>query len=112
VSPRDWKECIQDILEAIDEIQSFTHEMDYSDFSSDTKTLKAVELNLIIIGEATNQIPEQIQDQNPQIPWALMRAMRNRLAHAYFSIDEQLLWDTVQNDLSSLSTSLKSILKQ
>ncbi len=110
MSPRDWKERIQDILEAISEIQAFTHDMDFEAFRADAKTVKAVELDLIIIGEATNQIPDQVQGENPQIPWALMRAMRNRLVHVYFSIDASLLWDTVQTDLPTLDVALKSLI--
>ena len=111
MSPRDWKERIQDILEAIDEIQTFTHEMDFGSFSADAKTLKAVELDLIVIGEAANQIPDLVKEQNPQIPWTLMRSMRNRLVHVYFSVDADLLWDTIQRDLPALEAALKSILK-
>jgi len=95
VSPKDWKGRIGDILDAIAEINAFTEGMDFGSFSADAKTVRAVELDLIIIGEAANQIPEPVQDQNPQIPWALMRAMRNPLVHVYFSVDEALLWDTV-----------------
>lgn len=95
MSPKDWKGRIGDILDAIAEINAFTEGMDFGSFSADAKTVRAVELDLIIIGEAANQIPEPVQDQNPQIPWALMRAMRNRLVHVYFSVDEALLWDTV-----------------
>jgi uncharacterized protein with HEPN domain len=110
VSPRDWKERIQDILEAISEIKTFTHGMDFEAFSADVKTIKAVELDLIVIGEATNQIPDLVQEENPQIPWTLMRAMRNRLVHVYFSVDASLLWNTVQKDLPTLETALKPLL--
>jgi uncharacterized protein with HEPN domain len=110
VSPKDWKGRIRDILEAITEIKAFTNGMDFVNFSADAKTVRAVELDLIIIGEATNQIPDHIQEQNPQIPWTLMRAMRNRLVHVYFSVDETLLWDTIQKDLPPLESALKSLL--
>jgi uncharacterized protein with HEPN domain len=111
VSLKDWKGRIRDILDAIAEIKAFTYGMDFGKFSADAKTVRAVELDLIIIGEATNQIPEHVQEQNPQIPWALMRAMRNRLVHVYFSVDEALLWDTVQNDLPPLESALKVLLE-
>jgi uncharacterized protein with HEPN domain len=110
VSPKNWQSRIGDILDAIAEIKEFTERMDFSSFRTDAKTVRAVELDLIIIGEATNQIPAQIQEQYPQIPWTLMRAMRNRLVHVYFSIDEALLWDTVQNDLPPLESALKALL--
>lgn len=111
MSPRNWRERIRDILDAIAEIESFTRGMDYSSFSVDTKTLKAVELNLIIIGEAASQIPSEVEEQYPQIPWALMRAMRNRLVHVYFSVDGKLLWNTIQNDLPLLVAPLRSLLQ-
>ena len=68
MSPRDWKERIRDILEAIAEIRAFISGMDFDTFRTDVKTVKAIELNLIIIGEAANQIPENVQEENPQIP--------------------------------------------
>lgn len=111
MSPRDWRERIQDILDAIAEIEAFTHGMDFDTFSADTKTLRAVELNLIVIGEAANRIPSDVEEHNPQIPWSLMRAMRNRLVRVYFSVDERLLWDTVQKDLPLLITPLRSLLR-
>jgi uncharacterized protein with HEPN domain len=111
VSPRNWRERIRDILDAIAEIESFTHGMDYASFSADAKTVKAVELNLIVIGEAASQIPGEVEGQYPQIPWPLMRAMRNRLVHVYFSVDERLLWDTIQNDLPLLVVPLRSLLQ-
>ena len=50
MSPRDWVERIRDILDAINENDVFTCEMDFDGFKADTKTMKAVELNLIVIG--------------------------------------------------------------
>jgi uncharacterized protein with HEPN domain len=110
VSPRDWKERVQDILEAIAEIQAFTRGMDFDTFRADAKTLKAVELDFIVIGEAANQIPDEVEEMYPLVPWSLMRAMRNRLVHVYFSVDERLLWETVQNDLPVLVPALQSLL--
>jgi uncharacterized protein with HEPN domain len=111
VLPRDWKGRVQDILDAIAEIQSFTRGMDYETFSKDAKTVKAVELDLIVIGEAANQIPDNMEENFPKIPWASMRAMRNRLVHVYFSVDTHLLWDTVQNDLPPLIPLLEKVLR-
>jgi len=111
MSARDWRERIRDILDAVNEIDVFTHGMDFDDFRADTKTMKAVELNLIVIGEAVAGIPNEIEEKHPQIPWSLMRAMRNRLVHVYFSVDERLLWDTVKNDLPPLVKSVQSLLR-
>jgi uncharacterized protein with HEPN domain len=111
VSPRDWRDRIRDILDAIAEIQKFTRGMDYETFKEDDKAIRAVEMNFIIIGEAANQIPEEVEEKYTTIPWSLMRAMRNRIVHVYFRIDEKLMWDTVQNDLPPLIPKLKKLLR-
>ena len=109
MSPRGWQDRIQDILEAISEIQSFTEGMDYETFKDDDKSIRAVEMNFIIIGEAATQIPDEIEEKYPDIPWSLMRAMRNRIVHVYFN--EKLMWDTVQNDLPPLISELEKLTK-
>jgi len=110
MSPRGWQDRIQDILEAISEIQSFTEGMDYETFKDDDKSIRAVEMNFIIIGEAASQIPDEVEEKYPSIPWALMRAMRNRIVHVYFNVDEKLMWDTVQNDLPPLVSELEKLI--
>jgi uncharacterized protein with HEPN domain len=93
--PRSWTERIQDILDAISEIETFTHGMAFDALRNDPKTLRAVELDFIIIGEAAHRIPEPVQAAHPEIPWHLMQAMRNRLVHVYFSVDPKVVWDTI-----------------
>ena len=109
MSLRGWQNRIRDILDAIIEIQKFTRGMDYPTFKEDDKVVRAVEMNFII-GEAANQIPEEIEEQYTGIPWSLMRAMRNRIVHAYFEVDEKLMWDTIQNDLPPLVSKLEELI--
>jgi uncharacterized protein with HEPN domain len=111
MSLRAWQERIQDILDAIAEMDNFVEGMSLSDFLADVKTQRAVELNFIIIGEAAAQISDEIQENNPEVPWHLMRGMRNRLVHIYFSVDPKLLWDTVKNDLPTLRQTLINLLE-
>jgi uncharacterized protein with HEPN domain len=110
VSPRDWKERIRDILDAITEIQKFTRDMDFETFREDDKTIRSIEMNFIIIGEAANQIPEEMEEKYSEIPWSLMRAMRNRIVHVYFQIDKKMMWDTIQTDLPPLIPELEKLL--
>ena len=84
--------------------------MDFSSFITDAKTMRAVELDFIVIGEAVSRIPEAIQETHPEVPWSLMRAMRNRLVHVYFEVDPRLIWDTIQSDLPALVTPLKALI--
>ncbi len=110
MSPRGWQDRIRDILEAIAEIQKFTRDMGFNAFREDEKVIRAVEMNFIIIGEAANQIPDEIEEKYKSIPWSLMRAMRNRIVHVYFKVDEKLMWDTIQNDLPPLIPELEKLL--
>ena len=110
MSPRNWQERIRDILDAIAEIQKFTRGMDFETFEDDDRSVRAVEMNFIIIGESASQIPGEVEEKYPGIPWDLMRAMRNRIVQVYFQVDEKLLWDTVQNDLPPLAPILEKLL--
>ena len=110
MSAENWKERISHILLAIQEIQDFTEGMDFETFDHDEKTIRAVEMNFVIIGESASHIPEEIEEKYAQIPWHLMRAMRNRIAHVYFSVDHQVLWDTIQNDLPPLIPKLEKMI--
>lgn len=110
MSPRTWQRRAADILEAIEEIQSFTSAMTFEQFRTDAKTLKAVTADLAIIGEAAGHLPDEIVSANPQVPWQIMRAMRNRLIHAYFAVDPQIVWETVQQDLPPLVDPLTTML--
>jgi uncharacterized protein with HEPN domain len=110
MSPRSWKERIEDILEAIREIQSFTRGISFEQFRDDPKTLKAVALDFVVIGEAASRVPDDVAAAHAEIAWSLMRGIRNRLVHDYFGIDPMILWDTIQNDLPPLVEPLKRIL--
>ncbi len=112
MSPRRWSDRLQDIVDAIEEIQFFTQNMDLMAFEEDSKTIRAVELDFIIIGEAANAISDEIAGQYPQIPWSMMRSMRNRLVHVYFSIAPSILWVTIQKDLPAVSGLIRNLLKE
>jgi uncharacterized protein with HEPN domain len=66
---------------------------------------------LEIIGEAANRVPEEIQYQHPDLPWMQMIAARNRLIHGYDSIDFDILWAIIKNDLPKLIYQLENILE-
>ncbi len=110
MSAREWPERVRDIIDAIAEIQFFTKGMTLDSFRADTRTIKAVELNFIIIGEASGAIPDDVRAANPVVPWQLMRSMRNRMVHLYFQIDPAILWKTVQDDLPLLLPHLENLL--
>ncbi len=112
MSRRSWRERIRDILDAITEVGTFTHGMAFDTFRQDPKTIRAVELDFIVIGEAANNIPEEVQRTHAEVPWHLMRAMRNRLVHVYFAVDPHILWETIHHDLPSLVPHLEALVRE
>jgi uncharacterized protein with HEPN domain len=81
VSPRTWRERVDDILTCARNIQSFTAGMGFDVFLDDPITIRAVAFEFITMGEAARAIPEEIQKQYPQIPWGKMQGIRNVLVH-------------------------------
>lgn len=80
-----------------------------ADFMQDKRTQQAVVMSLIVLGEAATKVMDQhfaFTEQFPQIPWRSMRGMRNRIAHGYFDINLEVVWDTVQTTLTALKVSL------
>ena len=99
MSSRGWSLRVQDILRAINSIQQCTNGMTRADFEANETVIQAVLYNLIVIGEAAVNIPTDIQEQLPELPWRLMSDMRNLIAHEYFRFDSEIIWDTVQNNI-------------
>jgi uncharacterized protein with HEPN domain len=110
MSPRNWQDRLQDIVDAIEEVNYFVENMTLKVFQGDAKTIRAVELDFIIIGEAANAIPMDIQEKYSDVPWDFMRALRNRLVHVYFAISPEILWETIQQDLPVTLALVKAVL--
>ena len=89
---------------------SFVEGLSKADFIADKRTQQAVIMSLIVIGEAATKIMDQhaeFADQHRQVPWRSMRGMRNRIAHGYFDINLDVVWDTVQTALPDLLERLR-----
>ncbi|SPD75252.1 conserved hypothetical protein [uncultured Desulfobacterium sp.] len=110
MSHREWRIRIHDILSAIEKILSYTHGMTFEDFESDRKTVDAVIRNLIVIGEASVQLPEEITEKHRELPWFEMRGLRNFVIHEYFGVSDRIVWDTIHNDLPPLTALLNHLL--
>jgi uncharacterized protein with HEPN domain len=65
---------------------------------------------LEIIGEASKSISDETREQHPEIPWRAIAGTRDRLIHAYFSVDLDIVWSIIRNDLPSLVQNLKNML--
>lgn len=102
------------MVEAITLAMSFTEGMAKPDFLADRKTQQAVILNLIVLGEAASKIASEFPEFTgaySALPWQQMRGMRNRMAHGYFDIDLDVVWETVQTSLPTLLRQIIDIVK-
>lgn len=102
----DW---LDHIRQAAGEAIEFTAGTDREGFSRDRRTQQAVTMSLVIIGEAATKIMDacpEYANAHPEVPWRAMRGMRNRIAHGYFEIDLDLVWDTVATALPDLLSQL------
>jgi uncharacterized protein with HEPN domain len=109
---RDEHLLLKDILVALDRIDSYTKGMTYVSFITDEKTANAVVYNFLIIGEAVKMLPQTVTDVAPEIPWRQIAGMRDKLTHAYFSTDYELVRKTVTVVLPQFRAGIQRILEQ
>jgi len=98
-------EYVEQIVAAASQARVYVEGLGKSDFLVDKKTQQAVILNLVIIGEVATRLLKDHADfvaMHPQVPWRSMKGMRNRIAHGYFEINLDVVWDTVQIALPRL----------
>ena len=81
-----------------------------ADLDNDLTFSLALTRAVEVIGEAADRIPGEIQADHPEIAWAEIIGMRNRLIHGYDDVDANFLWSVVQNDLPKLIGQLKRLL--
>ncbi|MCG2695115.1 DUF86 domain-containing protein [Candidatus Parcubacteria bacterium] len=101
---------LKHIVDAINCIEDYIDKMDKISFENDRKTIDAVVRELEIIGEASNNLSEDIINKNPEISFRDAVDMRNILIHEYFGIDADIVWNTCKNDLPKLRKNIEKLL--
>jgi uncharacterized protein with HEPN domain len=109
---RSCKLYFDDMLTAINRIMEYTENYDYTSFKRDYKTVDAVIRNFEIIGEAAKNIPDGIKERYPDVPWDEMYYLRNRISHAYFGIDYEIIWDIITKYLPENKSQIETISKE
>ncbi len=100
------------MLEAIKLARNYAEGLAREDFLADKKTQQAVILNILVIGEAATKLADSYPDfvaQFAGVPWKQMRGMRNRMAHGYFEINLDIVWETIQQSLPDIEQKIREI---
>ena len=101
---------MRDMIEFAEKIMSYTDGMDKEIFKTDTRTYDAVLRKLELIGGASTHIPSIVREEHKEIEWRRIVATRNRVAHGYLGIDDDVIWDMIQSDVPELLHRLHTLL--
>ncbi len=104
-----WGEFIE-IIEAIDRIESYVVGLDAVAFSASSKEVDAVAMNLVVVGEAVRRLDGAILGEEPAIHWPAVVAVRNRIAHGYSSVQRDLVWEIVKDELPLLRAAIQRMM--
>lgn len=109
---RDWRPYVQDMVEFGERVATYVRGLDQQAFTADQRTYDATLRNVELLGEAATHIPENVRDAHPEIAWRQIIGTRNRLAHGYLGIDDDVIWDIIQTDIPDLLPALSRLLNE
>lgn len=101
---------VDDILSAIKKINKFCKDIEKEDFMKNELLMDAVVRNLEIMGEASSKLTASFRERYKGIEWRKIIGMRNRIIHAYDTVNFEIIWDVVREDLPELKKKLKAII--
>jgi uncharacterized protein with HEPN domain len=108
---RTYRMYLDDLHMAMSRISEYITDSNFESFKMDYKTVDAVIRNFEIIGEASKNIPDLIKSKYPEVPWAEMYLLRNKVTHEYFGIDYEIIWDIAYNHLPENISQIERIIE-
>lgn len=108
----DPTDYLRDIAENAAKAEAFTAGVDFDEFLANEMRAYATIRALEIIGEAVKQVPAELRDKYPEIPWRAIAKMRDKLIHHYFGVNLGVVWKTVTEDISPLKQVVEQILQE
>jgi uncharacterized protein with HEPN domain len=103
---------LKHMLDAIHEVENYTEGIDFLKFSNTSMIFFASLMQIEIIGEASSKVSEDIIESYNEIPWKNIKGLRNIIAHEYFGVDKQTIWDVITNELPKLKVTINKILEE
>ncbi len=103
---------IQHIIDATTRLDEYLAGLDRERFESKSMAYDAVVRNLEIIGEACSHLEEEFRESHPHIPWAQIIGMRNKLAHDYWDVDADIVWQAATVEAPQIKRQLLELLSK
>lgn len=102
--------CLESILESIDRIIEYTSKFNSADdFNNDYRNFDATMMNFVIIGEMADKLSDTFKNSQPKTEWYKIKGFRNIVAHDYFGIDAEEVWQIIKNDIPKLRKEIELI---
>lgn len=108
----DDKMRLTHMLESGREAITFLGDMSPGDLANNRMALNAIVRAVEVVGEAAAQTTPEFRARHPQIPWPQVIGMRNRLVHAYFDVDHEVVYSTVRRDIPVLNEQILQLLAE
>jgi len=109
---RSYKLFVNDIMDAITKIERYIKNLDYDAFTKNGMAIDAVIRNLEIIGEAARNIPDNVKERYPNVPWKRMVGLRNIVTHEYFGVDLDNIWKIIKVNIPEVKPDIMKILDE
>lgn len=108
---RAYSLFLHDILDAMSKIERYINKMDKDTFLQNDLVMDGVITNLNVIGEAARNIPEDVRERYPDIPWKRLIGLRNIITHVYFGIDYHIIWMIITENIPGIRPSIERAIK-
>ncbi|MGO9914596.1 MAG: DUF86 domain-containing protein [Isosphaeraceae bacterium] len=106
--PRDPNRRIDDIIACCEKILRFRSGLDHEQLAAQELVMDAILRNIEVIGEAAKNIPEDLRARMPGIEWKKIAGMRDWISHVYYRVDDDIVWDVVENKIPELLTTVQA----
>ena len=112
MNDRSATEFLSDARDYALEAHSLAAGLSQAAFDADRRSQLAIFFSLAAVGEALNQVPKDIRTLAPDIPWAAINGLRNRLVHGYWLIDTQIVLRIAQEDATALVVAIERLIEK